>query len=135
MSSPEPGIAVHTITFEAVDPRRLAEFWMRMLGYRVEPNHTTSVQIGDPHGRGPRLLFAPSTRPKETRNRVHLDLRPDDSSAAVAQALELGATRIGHEEASWTRLADPEGNEFCILQSAADFERFVAEHGPGEPSI
>ncbi|MSW86893.1 MAG: VOC family protein, partial [Actinobacteria bacterium] len=54
--------------------------------------------------------------------RLHLDLRPDDCEAEVERLLELGARRvdIGQGEQSWVVLADPEGNEFCVLSSRGD---------------
>jgi hypothetical protein len=60
--------------------------------------------------------------PKTMKNRLHLDLRPDDRDAAVARLIELGATRadIGQGEQSWVVLRDPEGNEFCVLSSRRD---------------
>lgn len=122
-------VRIHTTTIESAHPARLAAFWCGMLGYVIEPNHTTSVQIGPPEG-GPSLLFAPSTRPKEHRNRFHFDLRPDEQEVAVAQALALGASILPSEEVtSWVRMADPEGNEFCILQSQADYDAFLASGG------
>jgi hypothetical protein len=56
---------------------------------------------------------------KEVKNRLHLDLRPDDQAAEVARAEAMGATRvdIGQGEVTWVVLADPEGNEFCILRA------------------
>jgi hypothetical protein len=57
---------------------------------------------------------------KSAKNRMHLDLRPDDQAAEVERAIALGATRsqIGQSgEESWVVLADPEGNEFCILRA------------------
>lgn len=122
-------LRIHTTTIESADPAELASFWCEILGYVIEPNHTESVQIGPPTG-GPSILFAPSTRPKEHRNRIHFDLRPDNQEEAVGRAIALGASIITTADAtSWVRLADPEGNEFCILQSQADYETFLASGG------
>lgn len=127
---------VHTITIAAREPAALAAFWLHLLGYEVVPNHTASVQIADPSGRGPTLLFAPSTSTGFGRDRFHLDLRPRDQVAAVDRAIALGATRLtAPGEASWVRLADPEGNRFCLLQSQGDADAFVRQHGPGTRSI
>jgi len=56
---------------------------------------------------------------KTVKNRLHLDLRPDDQAAEVERLVGLGATRVdlGQGEASWVVLADPEGNEFCVLRA------------------
>jgi hypothetical protein len=58
------------------------------------------------------------------KNRVHLDLRPDDRDAEVARLEDLGATHvdIGQGDQTWVVLADPEGNEFCILRSVAELD-------------
>ena len=93
-------VSVHTITLESRDPHRLAAFWCALLGYEVEPNHTDSVQIGDPAGNGPRFLFAPSTRPKNSRNRIHFDLSPDDQAEAVEHAVSLGASVLPAQHAT-----------------------------------
>jgi hypothetical protein len=72
-----------------------------------------------PKRRCPGLLFVPVTQPKPGKNRLHLDFRPDDRDAEVKRLVELGATRsdVGQGEQSWVVLADPEGNEFCVLGS------------------
>jgi hypothetical protein len=65
----------------------------------------------------PGLLFARVPEPKTLKNRLHLDFRPDDRDAAVARLLGLGArpADVGQGDESWVVLADPEGNEFCVL--------------------
>ena len=67
----------------------------------------------------PGLLFVPVPEPKTIKNRLHLDFRPDDLDAEVERLLALGATRadVGHGDQPWVVLADPEGNEFCVLSS------------------
>ena len=70
--------------------------------------------------RGPFLELVRSATPKLVKNRLHLDLAPhpgDDPATEVARLLDLGATPadIGQGEVTWTVLADPEGNEFCVL--------------------
>jgi hypothetical protein len=69
-------------------------------------------------GVSPDLLFVAVPEAKTIKNRLHLDLRPDDQDAEVQRLLGLGATRadIGQGEQSWIVLADPEGNEFCVLR-------------------
>ena len=113
-------VAVHTLTIECGDAATLAAFWAALLDYVEAPHPTASVLIEHPDGSGPRLLFQPSDRRKTDKNRLHFDLRPDDRHAAVERALGLGATRVDIGQAgdeSWIVLADPEGNEFCILGS------------------
>jgi hypothetical protein len=73
-----------------------------------------------PPGGGPRLLLWRSPDAKVVKNRMHLDMVPDDQEAEVARAIALGARRVDigqGEEASHVVLADPEGNEFCILRA------------------
>jgi hypothetical protein len=64
------------------------------------------------------MLFLPVDDKKLTKNRIHIDLRPDDQAAEVERLISLGASRveIGQGDVSWVVLADPEGNEFCVLQ-------------------
>ena len=67
--------------------------------------------------------FVQVPEPKSIKNRLHLDLSPVDNSHAeeIDRALQLGATRVdvGQGEQPWEVLADPEGNEFCMLRSLA----------------
>ncbi|MHB1208201.1 MAG: VOC family protein [Acidimicrobiales bacterium] len=65
----------------------------------------------------PGLLFVQVPEAKSVKNRLHLDFRPEDRDFEVDRLLALGATRIdiGQGEQSWVVLADPEGNEFCVL--------------------
>ena len=65
------------------------------------------------------LLFGAVPEAKTVKNRLHLDFRPDDRDAEVERLLALGATRadVGQGDESWVVLADPEGNEFCVLSA------------------
>jgi hypothetical protein len=102
-------VSVFTITIDSASPKGLATFWLNFLKYEV----------------GPSLLFAPTSRRKTGKNRIHLDLRPDDQLATVRLAQALGATKVSvgqPEDSSWVVMADPEGNEFCVLQSKRDFD-------------
>ena len=62
-------------------------------------------------------MFIKVAEPKRYKNRLHLDWAPDDQQAEVERLLSLGANRvdIGQGSTSWVVLADPEGNEFCVL--------------------
>ena len=72
----------------------------------------------EPGGDHPDILFQKVPESKSVKNRVHLDLRPDDQFAEVERLLGLGARRvdIGQREVRWVVMADPEGNEFCVLR-------------------
>jgi hypothetical protein len=78
-------------------------------------------EIRPAEDRMPGLLFVPVPEPKTIKNRLHLDFRPDDRDAEVERLLALGATRadVGQGDQPWVVLADPEGNEFCVLSSRA----------------
>lgn len=131
-------IRVHTITVDCTDAAAVASFWSELLGYEVIPNYTDSVAVAPADGVGPRLLFTWAGTPKAAKNRIHLDLRPIDQEAAVDRALQLGArvADVGQTgDESWVVMEDPEGNEFCILQSEEDFERWQAVADGPEPSI
>ena len=117
-------IRIDTLGFDADDAVALARFWSELLGWSVdEPDDDGEVVVsppeGSPSGTLP-LLFLPVPEGKTAKNRLHLDLRPDDQEAAVARAEALGATRIDigqGDDVTWVVLADPEGNEFCILRA------------------
>lgn len=123
-------VVVETITIDCDEPTVVAAFWRALLGFRTVPHPTSSVRIAPPDGSFPHFLFTPAGRTKDRKNPSHFDLRPDDQAATVERALSLGARRvdIGQTgEESWMVLADPEGNEFCVLQSTADLARWHAQ--------
>jgi predicted enzyme related to lactoylglutathione lyase len=94
----------------------LARFWSELLGWPRIYEDDDEVVI-EKDGAGPGLLFGKSPDVKTVKNRWHLDLTPDDQEAEVERAKALGAreVNIGQDDVSWVVLADPEGNEFCIL--------------------
>ena len=112
------------------DLHRLADFWCAVLGYRVLDEDEEVLEIGaaevtaEDARRGPivpTLIFIRVPEGKTVKNRVHIDVSPIDRSQQeeVDRLLALGATRvdIGQGEVSWVVMADPEGNEFCVLRS------------------
>src|SRR3712207_3587440 len=110
---------LHTFTIDCADPPRLADFWSAALGYSLAWSNDEEVAIAPADGTGATLLFLRVPDRKTVKNRFHLDLNPDDQQAEVRRLVDLGATRadIGQGDASWVVLADPEGNEFCVLTS------------------
>lgn len=124
------------VVVDCHDPRALAQFWCGVLDYHMVYDHGDSITIG-PREMGAelavealrraaqpvRIEFLTVPEGKQVKNRLHLDLNPVDQSQAeeVDRVLALGARRvdIGQGERSWVVLADPEGNEFCILHSLA----------------
>jgi predicted enzyme related to lactoylglutathione lyase len=132
--------ALAAIVVDAVEPVSLSRFWAAATGWTLTDSgprgaalHPT-VQAGVLTGAvGPYLEFVPTQEPHRVKNRWHLDVRPgpgDDQAAEVARLIGLGARRIeiGQSAApagsvTWTVLADPEGNEFCVLRTPADRPR------------
>jgi Glyoxalase-like domain len=108
-------LRVETVTVDAHDPEALARWWAELLGSTAAPDDDDWVVDAG----GVTLLFGADPEDKVVKNRVHLDLRPEDLDAEVARAEALGATRvdIGQGIQTWVVLADPEDNEFCILRS------------------
>lgn len=122
-------IRIETITIDCADAAMVARFWIELLGYEVVPNHTASIAIRQPDGSGPILLFTWAGAERRSKNPMHLDLRPTHRDVAVSRAIALGARRVDvgqTGEESWVVLQDPEGNEFCILQSPDDLSRWQA---------
>jgi hypothetical protein len=107
-----------SVVVDAVDPPRLARWWAEALGYQVTYEEADGVEIRPPALPLPSLLFQPVPEGKEGRNRLHLDLRPDDREAEVERLVDMGARHVDvgqRADQPWTVLADPEGNEFCVL--------------------
>lgn len=104
---------------DARDPTALGIWWQNALGWVVVNDDPEEFEIRPAADRLPGLLFVRVPEQKSIKNRLHLDFRPNDRDAEVERLLALGATRadVGQGEQSWTVLADPEGNEFCVLGS------------------
>ena len=105
--------------------RGSAGFWSSVLGWtRSSADDDGVVELVDPSGQGPSLVFAPVPEPKVVKNRVHIDVNPVgcDQQEELARLLSLGARKvdIGQGEQRWIVLADPEGNEFCLLATRHD---------------
>lgn len=113
------------ICVDSTDPKPLAHWWAELLGWRVTHEDDEDIVIepaaGSPEdGVSPDILFLKVPEDKAVKNRLHIDLRPDDQAAEVARAEALGATRVDvgqGDDATWVVLADPDGNEFCILRA------------------
>ena len=119
-------LRIETYSFDSVAPAKIAQFWAMALDWQI-------VDGGDPDevgvqprthrtdtGAQPELMFLRVPDAKSVKNRMHLDLRPDDQGAEVARLESLGAVRadVGQGDAvSWVVMADPEGNEFCVLRA------------------
>ena len=103
------------------DPAGLASFWEAATGWIAEAADLFGkVTLRPPGGDGPHLELLPTGDPKVAKNRVHLDVAPyssDHHDTEVARLRAVGASDVdvGQGERSWTVLADPQGNEFCVL--------------------
>lgn len=101
------------------DPVALGRWWQRVLGWVIVNDTPTEFEIRPTAERLPGLIFVPVDEGKVVKNRLHLDFRPDDQEAEVQRLTALGASQVdvGQREATWVVLADPEGNEFCVLRA------------------
>jgi predicted enzyme related to lactoylglutathione lyase len=111
------------LTVDCADPAVLARFWTEALHWEVTESDDESVEIAGP-GYPLSILFLAVPDHKQQKNRLHLDLNATDrdQTAELARLLALGATPvdIGQGEVTWRVLADPEGNEFCLLSRRVD---------------
>lgn len=111
-------LALRTITFDADDPRRLAEFWAAALDWMVDEAHgqlTVQPSAEDPWD--VHLVFVTASEPRRAHNSCYPDLHTDDPVGEVARLVGLGATLVAHDRASNESavLRDPEGNEFRVV--------------------
>ena len=119
------GVVLREIGVDCLDPERVARFWGAALGWEVQRNGDL-VWMSESGAPFPDLLLVFDAVPerKTVKNRLHLDLSPVgcDRDEEVARLEALGATRvdIGQGEQPWVVMADPEGNEFCVLGRRAD---------------
>jgi len=112
------------VVIDCADHEVVVPFWQAALGWKRHDVNEQYVSLrpppdqGDAAGRRPLpLLFQKVPEPKTVKNRVHLDFRADDRVAEVARLRDLGATEIATRslgDFTWTVMADPEGNEFCV---------------------
>lgn len=107
------------VVVDAADPVALGRWWAEALGWVVVGDTADEFEIRPEPERLPGLLFVPVPERRAGKNRLHLDFRPDDQEAEVIRLLSLGARAadVGQGERTWVVLADPEGNEFCVLRS------------------
>jgi len=119
------GVRFYSIVVDAADPAALGRWWAAALDWEVTFEADDEVDVAA--GRGPDgkelepiLTFVPVPEEKAGKNRLHIDLAPDDRDAEVERLIALGATRadVGQTaDVTWVVLADPEGNEFCVLSA------------------
>ena len=117
---------VQNVAIDCSDAYELARFWSEVTGCSLHPqdrpgDRETEVMLPG----GPVLFFNQVPEPKTIKNRIHLCLRPTTSrDEEIERLLHLGATlvtdRRNPDGSGWAVLADPEGNEFCVLSSESD---------------
>lgn len=122
----------YTVVVDCRDVKAQASWWANVLGWVITYEADDEVVVAPPHAldesrsipldeRGPGLVFVPVPESRTVKNRLHIDLAPgpdDDQEAEVRRLESLGARRIDvgqPADVSWIVLADPEGNEFCVL--------------------
>jgi predicted enzyme related to lactoylglutathione lyase len=107
----------YSIVIDSTDIKRESAFWVEALGYDVVFEADDEVAIAKDDHTEPGLVFVPVPEGKSVKNRLHIDLNPDDQAAEVTRLESLGAKRvdIGQGHVRWVVMADPEGNEFCVL--------------------
>jgi predicted enzyme related to lactoylglutathione lyase len=114
---------IAAVVVDCADPRAMARFWGEALGWTLRELTDDDARLRSAEGVGPYLEFLRTPDAKTVWNRVHLDLVPyagDDQAAEAARLQTLGATPadVGQGDVPWIVLADPEGNEFCVLAPA-----------------
>jgi catechol 2,3-dioxygenase-like lactoylglutathione lyase family enzyme len=118
-------LRIQCVVVDCHDPAAVAAFWEAALGWRRTHETPDEIVLEPPAGSAadgvaPDLLFVRVPDPTPGKNRLHFDLRPRAQDAEVARLIELGArpTSVGQgPDVSWVVMADPEGNEFCVLRA------------------
>ena len=126
-----PELTIQCFNLDSTDPHRTASFWQAALGWRRTYETDDQVVLEPPAGSpqdgvAPDLLFLRVPEAKTVKNRWHPDLRPADQATEVARLESLGASRIDvgqGDDVSWVVMADPDGNEFCVLRAFTAEER------------
>jgi hypothetical protein len=105
------------VLVHSVNPVSLGRWWAEALGWDVVYASADEFEIRPEPDRLPGMDFVRLDESKNAKSRLHLDFRPDDQAAEVARLVAHGAQRvdIGQGDQPWVVLADPEGNEFCVL--------------------
>lgn len=114
-----------SVVLDCQDPEALAGFWVEALGYRQAAANADFIGLRDPERKRPTLVLQRVPEPKTVKNRMHLDLFSDRFDADQQRLRELGATVVvdEHVEEDGMRIvtmADPAGNEFCLLEHPGD---------------
>jgi catechol 2,3-dioxygenase-like lactoylglutathione lyase family enzyme len=114
-------VRLHHIVIDTYDLPALARFWTQALGWPVLSEREREIVIGPDVNAPVGICFMPVTDPKTVKNRVHVDLTTsaEDRDQEIERLIGLGARRVDVGQTGkepWTVLADPEGNEFCVVR-------------------
>ena len=126
-------VRIASVTFDCADALTVGRFWSAAIGRPLDPEASVDfAAIGFAGHRdtvgwapverddGPTWMFVRVPEPKVAKNRMHLDLMASDPEAEVTRLVDLGATRVDDADEygyTWTVMADPEGNEFCVAKA------------------
>jgi predicted enzyme related to lactoylglutathione lyase len=111
----------YTVVIDSQNTRAQAEFWRQVLDWQVVYESDDEMVIARDENTYPGIIFVTVPEKKTVKNRLHIDLNPDDQQAEVERLVGLGASKVevgqsdADEPVKWVVLADPEGNEFCVL--------------------
>jgi hypothetical protein len=130
-------LRIQCLCVDSTEPRKIASFWEAALGWRRTFDEDDQVVLEPPKGSpedgvAPDILFLKVPEAKAVKNRLHLDLRPEDQAAEVARLEALGARRVDigqGAEKTWVVMADPDGNEFDVLRAFRPEELSAQQEG------
>lgn len=107
------------VVVDCQDFKAIGHWWADALGWEIVEENDGELELRDPNSNGPTMLFLNVPDGKTIKNRLHFDFVPDNQKAEVERLIAMGARRvdIGQGGTSWVVLADPEGNEFCVLSA------------------
>jgi len=120
---------LRNVTVDCTDAPALARFWAAVLGWNVYHDDDREILVAPefpPAREGPTMLFIPVPEPRTVKNRMHVDLQPNDRTRdeEVERLLGLGATLVEdhrtEDGTGWVWLADPQGNDFCVERGAPE---------------
>ena len=129
---PSVSASIDTLTFDAADPLHLAAFWGAALGFELdEDSDGEGAYLADPSVRTRVIFFQRVPEAKTAKHRLLIDLRPSGSmreeverlrglGATGDEVVEIPASAVDGQSTFWTVMADPEGNEFCVLRGPED---------------
>ena len=121
-------LTIQCLTIDCQNPIALATFWAHVLEWKIGEGATEDEayiekSLDSPQGENyPDLLFIKTPDIKKIKNRIHLDLRPKNQLTEVERLEKIGARKIeigqsADPDTTWIVMADPEGNEFCVLKA------------------